>query len=175
MAKRYSPQRSWLKRRLLLLAAALAASCGVPTVTVDQGGLRETCLASIATQALANPHWNTIAANFAGPLGLVPSSDPNADPYRSKQVEFGTPDRSMHYLAVDGPEWTKAVLIRAAIEDGEQRILFLVIDRQGELAGAGIIRGRDFSLLNISAPDVLSAFETEQDLWVEAGQDAYCR
>jgi hypothetical protein len=133
------------------------------------------CLEAIAADALRNPRTNFMAANFAGPLGLVPSSDPNGPRYQSKQVEFSTPDGLMHYFAVDSGSWEKAVLIRIGTNQGEPRIDLFVVSRRGTLVAAGRIDGRDFSRLNLNDAATRADFQREAGLWTTAGPTYPCR
>lgn len=162
--------------RLLTASIAFATcTCEFPGSPDQAQSISQACLEAIAADALTNSRTNFIAANLAGPMGLVPSSDPNAPPYLSKQVEFPTRDRTMHYFAVDSAQWAKAVLIRIAPTQSQPRSFFYVIDRRGTLMAAGRIENGSFATLDIRDTRVRADMQTEQRLWAEAGPAFPCR
>ena len=167
--------QGWLKKTrrhafCVALAAVLAASCERVSISADQiPRLTETCLVQIANDALNNPHTNTIAADLAGPLGLVASSDPEAVPYISKQVEFAGVDGAMHYFSVDSARWTKAVLIVAQMTSKGPRLSLYVLDRRGSLIAGGVIQNGRMRRMVIEDPIVRRNFQSENQLWVNAG------
>jgi hypothetical protein len=129
---------------------------------------------SIAGQALANPRTNDVAANFAGPLGLTPSSDRNAPAWVNRQVEFAFADGTFHYFAVENGRWQKALLIRVAPIGPDPRSRLFVTNREGALLAAGVIENRRLNVLSTDDPDVRRDFIIEQALWRLAGIDTAC-
>ena len=167
-------RRSIASTLTAILLCAGAPGCAQPQEGATSVGLTRGCIESIAAQALTNPRTNEIAANWAGPLGLTPTSDPNAPPWQSKQVEFVFADGTRHYFAVEGARWTKAAIIRLAPTGGDPRLRIFVIDRDGTLRAAGLIENRTLTLLDILDPEVRIEFLTEQALWRLAGADDAC-
>jgi hypothetical protein len=181
-------------RLRLLLASSLGActlGCEIPRETAeapdngtanssgigsaDSPEISQACFDRIAQDALNNPRTNSMAANFAGPLGLAPSSEPDAAPYLSKQVEFRTPDGAIHYFAIGSPESTKAVLMRLVPTEAEPTVSLFVLARDGGLLAAGRIENRRLSVLSVSDAAVRSAARAEQRLWAAAGPVGPCR
>ena len=137
-------------------------------------GFGEQCVASIATAALGNPSSPTIASNIAAQVGLIPDANPNDLPFPTKQVEFGTPDGSMHYFAVQSASWERAALITLVPTANPSSITFFIVDRRGNLIQAARTLGPEVSGLNIQDDRVRSEFRREQELWRAAGEDAAC-
>lgn len=162
-------------RRLVIAASALSLLSCRPVVTFQEGEISEACLAGIAAAALQNPRTNPIAANFAGPLGLSPSSNPDDPPFLSKQVETPGPDGAMHYFAIGEAGWKKALLIRVVPEQPQPHSYFYTIDRAGKLTAAGEIRNLAFSMPDLDSPEVVAGFEAEQRIWLAAGPVRPCR
>ena len=167
-----------MRRSSRPLCTALSLVAATPGCAEQQStpagvGLTRTCIESIAAQALANPRTNTMSANFAGPLGLTPTSDPNAAPWTNRQVEFAFSDGTMHYFAVDGPQWTRAVVIRL-VPTTQPRSRVFVMDREGILLAAALITNNQLQVFNIQDPAVQVEFRTEQALWRLAGADDAC-
>lgn len=156
------------------LTVATAAACAQAPSDAASAGLTRRCIESLAAMALTNPRNNDFAANIVGPLGLTPTSDPNAPPYRTKQVEFHFSDGTGHYFAVDGPAWTKATIMRAVATAGEPRVRFFVMDRDGAMLAAGVMENRKLRVADISDPAVKADFLTEQGMWRLAGADDSC-
>jgi hypothetical protein len=159
----------------IALLALFTAACGASERRAEPQTTPRACLEGIAAVALANPRTNPLAANFAGPLGLVASSAPDAAPYLSKQVEMPTPDGSVHYFAVDTARWVKAVLLRLVPAQGEPNVFLYVIDRDGTLIAAGLLKNRHFSTLNIRDAEVRANARIERRLWITAGRADACR
>jgi hypothetical protein len=164
----------------MVLALCLISACGQSPQgpqpnqdTVNLGVTRE-CIESISAIAAANPRTNTIAANFAGPLGLTPTSDPNAAPWTSRQAEFHFSDGTGHYLAIEGPSWTKGLMIRTANYPPRPRTSFFVIDRSGNLLAAGTVEAGRFLPGDVNDPAVRADFYTELAMWRLAGDDRIC-
>ena len=169
--------RFGLARRMTIVAslAACLSACQAPPESAEGPAIGEACLERIARDALANPRTNSMAANFAGPLGLVPSSDPDAAPYLSKQVEFRTADGNLHYFAVDSDRWTKALLVRLVPTGSEPRLFLFVLARDGTLAAAGRIDNGRLSRLDVADAGVRADARAEQLLWSATGPDSDCR
>lgn len=143
-------------------AALVLAACGDAGAT----GISPQCLARIAAVSLASEPTYPIAANWAGPFGLVPSSDPDAPPWLTKQSGFLLPANTMHSLAFDSPGWTRAGLLRGSVSpDGESTLRIYLIDRQVRLLRAGQVDHRRLVMLNVRDAAVRADFEGELALW----------
>ncbi len=164
-----------LRSAICASLAAFTLACQAPPESAEASAIGEACLERIARNALGNPRTNSIAANFAGPLGLVPSSDPDAAPYLSKQVEFRTADGNVHYFAVDSDRWTKALLVRLVPTGSEPRLFMFVLARDGTLVAAGRIDNGRLSRLDIADAGIRSDARAEQLLWSASGTDPACR
>lgn len=151
-------------RPLRLVAAASALLLGAPSCA-QQPGFSPQCLERIADAALDSVPTYTIAANWAGPLGLTPSSDPDAPPWASKQAGFQLPDGSMHALAFGSRQWTEALVLRAIPPANDPRATFFVIDRQGRLVRAARIEHRQLTMLDVRDRNVRDDFAAEMALW----------
>jgi hypothetical protein len=157
-------------RVALALSGALAAiGCSVSA----EPGFGEQCIASMATAALRNPNSPTIASNMAVQFGFAPNANPNDPDLQTKQVEFGTPDGTMHYFAIQNASWERAALIRLTPDANPTSSIF-IIDRRGSLIQASRVRGPEVTPLNIRDDRVTADFRGERELWRVAGDDAVC-
>jgi hypothetical protein len=162
---------------MLLRASATAvtlalAACGdarAPTLSPQ-------CLARIASASLASAPVYPIAANWAGPFGLVPSSDPNAPPWLTKQSGFVLPANTMHSLAFDSPGWTRAGLLRGTLSPaGDSTLRIYLIDRQVRLLRAGEVDHRRLTMLDIRDSTVRADYERELALWAARLAPSHCQ
>lgn len=161
----------WLAIAALYAGTTACAEAQAPAPGV---GLTRGCIEAIATGALTNTRINEFAANMVGPLGLTPTSDPNAPPWRTRQVEFPTTDGTIHYFAVESASWIKAAIIRVAPTGNGGRVRLFVMDRDGTLLAAGLVENRRLQVLDIRDPNVRIEYLTEQALWRLAGPDDAC-
>lgn len=158
----------------MLSFCAAVAACAQPQDPAPGIVLTRTCIGSIAAAALANRRTNEFAANIAGPLGLTPTSDPDAPAWQTRQVQFPTTDGTVHYFAVENASWTKAAIIRTAATRSGGRLRMFVMDRHGTLLAAGLIENRRLDVLDIRNRDVRIQYLIEQALWRLAGADDAC-
>ena len=142
------------------LAAIFLVGCSSNEVYLDAP-----CLDAIAQTALSNPITGSLAANYAGPLGLTSSSAAEAPPWRSKQAEFRAADGSMHHFAIESSRWPKAVLIKVLPEQDSQHLQLFVMNRTGSLLAAGEMIDGHLSVLDINREDVLRQFQAESLSW----------
>lgn len=155
--------------------SALQISCDLAEKVASAEALRVDCLRSLGQQAFENPATYPIAANFAGPLGLAPSSEADAPPYTTRQIQIGSVGQEMHFFAVDRPDWTKAVLARLTPGEQGARLTMFVIDQNGVVISAGSVERGELTILSIVSPYVLAESLREKLIWIHAGTSQSCR
>jgi len=116
----------------------------------------------------------TMPANFSGPLGLTPSSDPDAPPYVSKQLQMVGPDRNMRFFIVDSAQWTRAALFRMTPTGGEPNHFIAVIDRRGAIVAIGRIENRRLSMSALNDTQAMREALIERSLWIASMPSQAC-
>jgi hypothetical protein len=156
------------------LACAFSSACSQTNSEAPGYGLNARCIESIARIALANPRTNELAANYVGPLGLTPTSSPTAPPFVTKQAEFGLPDRTVHFFAIEGPDAVKALLVKLDPTTAEPRLHLFVINLSGALLSAGVVENGELIVLDIASPQVQAQFQRESVLMATMGPGEGC-
>lgn len=157
-----------------VVASTFTSGCAKVSSEEPSSGLSARCIESISRIALSNPRTNEFAANYVGPLGLTPTSEPSAPPFLTKQAEFRLPDGTAHFFGIEGAEARKALLVRLVPSAGEPTIYMFVIDLTGALLSAGIVENRKLTVLDVQSSQVKAAFERESMLVASVGPREGC-
>lgn len=164
----------WIAMALRTGSVAVALTLAAPGNAIAPT-ISPQCLARIGALSLASAPVYPIAANWAGPFGLVPSSDPYAPPWLTKQSGFVLPAGTMHSLAFDTPGWTRAAVLRGTISPtGESTLRLYIVDRQVRLLRAGQVDHRRLTMLNVRDPAVRADFDRELALWAARVAPSRC-
>lgn len=115
------------------------------------------CLEAYAAHAARNPRIMPLPPWAARPLGL-----PENHPYRQALIRD---NELRHILAVDGPQWTSALIVRRG---GSEGAYWFLVDRQGQLRRAIHAKDGVITPLSVDDSDVIRRFSHEVNIWLRA-------